>query len=146
MRAWLGLLRPGGRLAVTTFGAFDPTVDALGDLLDPYFPPSTLDPRAAEAQRSFGSDAGVEQLVSSAGFVDVETRHLPVPVRLDDLEHWQAWSRSVGQRAAWERVPPDELDGLLDRAGEVFSAARGPDGSVHTVNDIRITLARAPAG
>lgn len=142
LRAWHALLRPGGRVGVTTFGGFDPAVDALGELLDPYLPGQAVDARAPVEPDAFDSDAGVEQLFAAAGFGQVSTTHLTVSVRLRDVAHWREWSQSLGQRAAWERVPAQELPGLLARAAEVFSAYAGPDGSLLAHNDIRITLAR----
>jgi SAM-dependent methyltransferase len=142
LRAWRALLRPGGRVGVTTFGAFDPAVDALGELLDPYLPGGAVDARAPVEPDAFDSDAGVEQLFADAGFGQVSTTHLSVGVRLRDVAHWREWSQSLGQRAAWERVPAQEVPRLLARAARVFSEHARPDGSLLAHNDIRITLAQ----
>jgi ubiquinone/menaquinone biosynthesis C-methylase UbiE len=140
LRAWRELLRPDGRVGVTTFGRFDPAIDALGEVIDPHLPDDGLDPRAP-AEDWFASDAGVERLLAAAGFREVVTSHLDVTVHLRDVQHWRTWSQSLGQRAAWERVPPDDLPALMDAAAAVFAAHAQPDGSLVAANDVRITLA-----
>ncbi len=142
LSAWRQLLRPGGRVGVTTFGRFDPAIDALGAMIDPYLPGDSRDPRAPAERDAFGSDAGVERLFATAGFTDIVTRHLQVSVQLRDALHWRAWSESLGQRAAWERIPPDDLPALLDAAAAVFAGHAQPDGSLVATNEVRITLAR----
>ncbi len=141
--AWRALLRPGGRVGVTTFGGFDPAVDALSGLLDPYLPGGEVDARAPVQPDWFDSDDGVEQLFATAGFGEVSTHHATVSVALRDVEHWRAWSQSLGQRAAWERVPSTHLSPLLERAADVFAEHAQPDGTVLAHNDIRITVGRA---
>jgi SAM-dependent methyltransferase len=142
LRAWRELLRPGGRVGVTTFDRFDPAIDALGEVIDPHLPHDALDPRAPAEPDAFGSDAGAERLLATAGFSDVVTSHLDVTVRLRDVQHWRTWSASLGQRAAWERVPADDLPALLDRAAAVFAEYAQADGSLVATNEVRITLAR----
>jgi SAM-dependent methyltransferase len=143
LEAWRGLLRPGGRVGVTTFGGFDPAVDALGELLDPYLPGDALDARAPVEPDAFDRDDGVEQIFAAAGFDQVRTTHVTVSVLLRDVEHWREWSQSLGQRAAWERVPAQQLPRLLERAARVFSEHARADGLLLAHNDIRLTLARA---
>jgi SAM-dependent methyltransferase len=142
LRAWHGVLGPAGRVGVTTFGPFAPAIDALTALIQPHLPDGGLDPKAPAGPAAFGSDAGVEQMFADAGFTDVTTRHLDVTVRLRDVEHWRTWSASLGQRAAWERIPPGDVPPLLRSAAEVFAEHARPDGSLSVTNDVRVTLAR----
>jgi SAM-dependent methyltransferase len=141
--AWHALLRTGGRVGVTTFGGFDPAVDALGSLLDPYLPGGAVDARAPVQPDWFDSDGGVAGLFAAAGFGEVSTHHATVSVRLRDVEHWREWSQSLGQRAAWERIPSALRPELLARAADIFAEYAQSDGTVLAHNDIRITIARA---
>jgi ubiquinone/menaquinone biosynthesis C-methylase UbiE len=96
LRAWREVLAPEGRLGVTTFGSFAPAIDALSALLQPYLPGGGLDPSAPAQPSAFDSDAGVEEMLTDAGFTDLTTRHLEVTVRLRDVQHWRTWSQSLG--------------------------------------------------
>ena len=143
LQAWRTIVRDGGRVAATTFGRFDPAIDTLGDLLDPYLPPQSLDARAPVEDQPFASDAGVERMFAGAGLLDVVTTHLAVEARLTSVEHWREWSKSLGQRAMWEKVPAEELPGLMAAAGEIYDAHADSDGVLVTSNDIRVTLGRS---
>jgi hypothetical protein len=81
---------------VTTFGSFAPAIDALSALLQPYLPGGGPDPSAPAQPSAFDSDAGVEEMLTDAGFTDLTTRHLEVTVRLRDVQHWRTWSQSLG--------------------------------------------------
>ncbi len=141
---WRGLLVPGGRLGITTFGEQDPAWSSVDDVFDPYLPPQLLDARTSGASGPFGSDAGVEQLFGDAGFVDVRTMTRRVEVRFDDTDHWYAFSMSVGQRAFWMFVPEDRRADVLAEASRRIQAACDADGSVTFWQDVRYTLGRRP--
>ena len=64
---WLRLLRAGGRVGVTTFGAQDETWQAVDALFRPYLPPQFLDPRTMGVEPPFDSDAAMEALMADAG-------------------------------------------------------------------------------
>ena len=144
LRAWLGLLRPGGRLGVTTFGANDPRWDAVDDVFTPYLPPDLRDARTSGAAGPFGSDAGMEALVAAAGFTDVRTVTGAVPVRFADADHWHAFTWSVGQRRMWMGVPEDERAAVRAEAYARLATYAAEDGSVTFVQGVRHTLAVRP--
>lgn len=135
LRAWRALLVPGGRLAVSTFT--QSRTGVLADVFRPYLP----DPLFGSA---FETDAGVEGLVASAGFVDVRTYTFDLDVVFDDVDQWQAWSWSHGQRAVWERVPVGERDRVCAAAARHLAGYRDDDGRIRLPQRIRCTLARCP--
>jgi ubiquinone/menaquinone biosynthesis C-methylase UbiE len=142
LRAWLPLLAPGGRIGVTTFGANDPRWDAVDDVFTPYLPPDLRDARTTGAAGPFGSDAGMEALLASAGYVDVRTVTDQVPVRFADADQWHAFTWSVGQRRMWMSVPEAEREIVRAAAYERLAEHTDTDGSITFVQGVRHTLAR----
>ena len=110
--SWVQLLRPGGRLGVTTFGAQDERWKAVDAVFSSYLPPALLDARTSGARGPFASDEGMETLLTDAGLSDVRTATTTVSVTFDDPEQWHAFSWSHGQRAMWEAVPEDQRDAV----------------------------------
>lgn len=142
--SWAALLRPGGRLGVSTFADRDDVWRRLDDLFTPHLPPAMLDARTSGAAGPFASDAGVEGLLAGAGLVDVRTTHIDVTVRFDDVDAWVTWSQSHGQRAMWDHVPPDVVPDLRARAADLLDTARGRDGTAALTQQVRYTVGRTP--
>ena len=139
--AWNELLRPGGRLGVTTFGPRDPQWVTLDDVFTPYLPPQMLDARTSGDSGPFSSDEGVEQLMAGAGFAEPSTSRFPVSVAFADVEGWANWSRSHGQRAMWNAVPEAALATVMAAASDVLDGCRTNDGSLVITQEIRVTTA-----
>lgn len=140
VRTWSGLLAPGGRLGISTFGAQDERWAQVDALFRPYLPPAMRDARTTGAAGPFASDEGVAALFTGAGLTDVRTVHRTVSARFRDAEHWLAFSWSHGQRAMWEAVPQEEHPALRERFRAVAESVRGPDGELSLVQDVRYTL------
>ncbi len=142
--AWKELLRPGGRLGISTFGPRDPRWVALDEVFTPYLPPQMLDARTSGESGPFSSDAGVEQLLSTSGLSPVSTAGFEVAVSFTDVAHWAAWSRSHGQRAMWNAVPPEHQAEVMEQARERLEACRTDDGSLVITQQIRVTTGIRP--
>ena len=140
--AWRDLLVPGGRLAVSTFGSRTPEWEAIDDVFRPYLPPGMLDARTSGGAGPFANDAGVERLVVQAGFSEVRTEGAEIDVVLADLDHWYRWSRSHGQRAMWDLVPPDEHATVLAEVDARLASARDDDGRIRLRQRARFTYGR----
>jgi ubiquinone/menaquinone biosynthesis C-methylase UbiE len=145
LAAWRPLLRPGGRLGVTTFGDIDPRWAHVDEVFAPYLPPQLRDARTSGTSGPFASDAGMAGLVREAGFVDVGTVTGSVPVRFADAGQWHDFSWSTGQRAMWVSVPEEERPTVRAQAEERLARWAAPDGSIEFEQRIRHTLGRAPA-
>lgn len=139
---WAGLLAPGGRLGVTTFGAQDPRWQQVDELFTPFLSQRMLDARASGRRGPFASDEGVEQLLRDSGLVDVRTAHRQVQAVLRDADHLLQFMWSHGQRAMWEAVPAEQHEALRDQVREVVARVGGTDGSLRLDQDVRITLGR----
>jgi ubiquinone/menaquinone biosynthesis C-methylase UbiE len=142
LSAWRRLLTaPGGRLAIATFGHRDPVWDAVDATFRPYLPARMLDARTTGAAGPFSSDAGVEELVGAAGYIDVRTTHFDTEVTFADVDEWHEFTRSHGQRAMWEAIPEADHDTVKAVAGDHLEQARGADGRIHLTQQVRFTLA-----
>jgi ubiquinone/menaquinone biosynthesis C-methylase UbiE len=137
---WVGLLAPGGRIGLTTFGESDPVWDRLDTLFRPWLPPGMLDPKVVGPDAPFSSDAGMEALLRDAGATEVRTVTRRVDVPWGDVQGWKAFSMSTGQRAMWAMVPAEERDGLEARAAEILQDARDETGRAVIRQDMRYTL------
>ncbi|QCQ91231.1 class I SAM-dependent methyltransferase [Rhodococcus sp. SGAir0479] len=141
---WRSLLVPRGTVGVSTFGAWDPRWEQLSDLIAPYRDRSvfTVDPR--DPNGPFGSDAGVERLMRSAGLVDARSSQFDLVLRFEDVEQWYAWTRSHGQRMLWESIPENELGHVRDQVFERVDGWRDDSGLITSHHTIRLTLAQRP--
>lgn len=144
LRSWHALLRPGGRLGVVTFGPQDAWWDELDAVFRPYLPQEMLDARTSGQDGPFGSDAGMERLVTGAGFDRARTVAWELPVRFATPQHYLDWTMTTGQRAMWMRVPSDEQDAVRARLTAMLLEHADHDGSVALHQGVRITLADRP--
>ena len=141
---WLPLLRPGGRVGLSTFADQDPTWQRVDEVFRPHLPPELLDPRTSGRAGPFATDEGVEDLLRRAGFVDARTTHLALSVHFADPEQWYRFSMSVGQRAFWAAVPEGQRPSVKAQAVARLAEVAGPDGSITLSQDVRYTLAARP--
>ncbi len=140
---WVRLLAPGGRIGLSTMGAEHSAWTRVNALFRPYLPPAMLDPKVVGPQSPFSSDAGVQALLLDAGATDVVTTTRRVPVPWGDVDGWERFSMSTGQRAMWSLVPPEERPTLVARAAEILDEARDETGTVVVWQDMRYTVGRA---
>lgn len=146
LRAWRATLVPGaGRVGVSTFGDYSPGWQQVDAVFEPYLPPQMADPRTQSEQSPFGSDADVERLLVGAGFTEVRTAQITVPVRFVDEDQWYRWTWSQGQRRMWESVPPDERGTVRAEAYRRLDDLRDAEGRIGFDQVARFTLGHAPA-
>lgn len=141
---WRSLVRPGGRVGVSTFGEPDRTWHSIDQLFEPYLPPLLVDARTTGAAGPFESHAGVEEMFTSAGWTDARSVELAFPVRFDGPDRWYRFSMSTGQRGFWGLVSEDERAGIREAATRIIQEAAAPDGSVTFTQRVRYTVARNP--
>jgi ubiquinone/menaquinone biosynthesis C-methylase UbiE len=144
LAAWRSALVPGGRLGVSTFGPQDEAWRAVDDVFTPYLPAAMLDARTSGARGPFASDTGMEDLVADAGFTEVRTVVIDLPVRFADADQWQAFSLSTGQRAMWRAVPEAERPVVRAEAERRLAAAAHPAGGFVLHQQVRYTLGIRP--
>lgn len=140
---WVRLLAPGARIGLSTFGERGPAWAEIDALFDPWLPPGLRDPRIVDPDGPFATDAGMESLLVAAGARAVRTLVTRLPVPFADVQQWQAFSMSTGQRAIWAGVPAAERPGLVERARVLLEGARDAEGRVVLWQDVRYTLGSA---
>jgi SAM-dependent methyltransferase len=137
--AWHGLLVEGGRVGVSTFGPFNDEWREVEAVFRPYLPAEMRDARV-NTGGPFASDAGMEELLATAGFVEVRTAVTTVPVRFEGPDDWYRWTMSHGQRQMWDAVPEDEVASVRATAAEILLANPRPDGRLGFDQQVRYTL------
>lgn len=138
--AWRSLLVEGGRLGISTFSDLSPAWHEVDAVFTPYLPPAMADPRTQAPNSPFGSDAGVEALLTVAGFTEVRTESITVPVRFDDADQWHRWTWSQGQRRMWAFVPEADRPAVLASAAERLEATRDSGGRIGFDQGVRYTF------
>jgi ubiquinone/menaquinone biosynthesis C-methylase UbiE len=144
LRAWNAALVPGGRVGVSTFGDYSPGWREVDAVFAPYLPKQMADPRTLDSQSPFATDAGVERLLTDAGFTEVRTVQTTVAVRFIDEEQWHRWTWSQGQRRMWEAVPEEHHSRVRAAAAEPLERMRDDQGRLGFDQIVRFTLGRAP--
>ena len=144
LRNWRPLLKPGGRLGVTTFGAIDPRWAEVDEVFLPHLPPEMKDARTSGKEGPFASDAGVERLFLDTGFTDVRTQSTTIMVRFADPQHWYDFTWSVGQRMMWLAIPEHLRPEVRKGAEARLAKYAKPDGSITFSQGVRHTLGTRP--
>lgn len=137
---WRELLADGGRIGVSTFGPYSESWRAVDAVLSSYRPASAPDPRDPVPDSPFSSDAGVEQLMTDAGFAEVRTVTMNLPVRFESVDQWHDWSWSVGQRRMWESIPEADRPALRVEAEARIEDVRRAEGHIGFDQVVRFTL------
>jgi ubiquinone/menaquinone biosynthesis C-methylase UbiE len=140
LRTWRQLLVSGGRAGVSTFGEPSPWWRKMETVFTPYLSTPLSRPRMPRSS-PFSSDAGMEDLLSEAGFVDVCTTTMTVQVCFDDEEHWERWSWSVGHRRFWEAVRPEHRGEARKAAYRALENYRDGEYRIGFDQAARLTLA-----
>lgn len=139
---WVGLLRPGGRIGLTTFGPVDETWAAAERLVLAHAPTGLLDARTSGTRGLFGSTTALAGLLERSGATEVSSREEPLEVTLPDAEAWRAWTMTLGMRQIWEAIPEPRRDDVFTEAATELERARGADGRLHLTQQVRYTTGR----
>ena len=142
LQNWRPFLKDSGRLGITTFGKYDSRWQEIDQLFDEYLPPNTLDARTSGVQGCFGSDQGMENLLSDAGYHDVKTVTKLLSVKFKTIDKWYEFSWSTGQRGWWLQVPEEERPALRAKVETHLMSSIQDDGSIIFNQEIRHTLAK----
>ncbi|MEV8504797.1 methyltransferase domain-containing protein [Actinoplanes sp. NPDC051475] len=140
-RHYARILRPGGRLALSTFVANDrlrwtPVQEALVSFM-PVAPPA--DPIQHLEPRRW-SDWLIGQL-EEAGYADVEYAERRYDNVFATPEHWWGWMGSMAARAAVEAIPADRHDEAKRAVFEAVDRIRDESGRIVWTAVMRFTTA-----
>lgn len=144
LSGWLALLRPGGRLGLSTFGPTDPAWTAAEAALLPFAPPHVLDARTSGRTGPFATPESMSTLLLAASATAVDSHDEPLEVTLPDAAAWRAWTMTLGLRQLWAAVPDTALPGVLAEIEAALEPDRGEDGLLHLTQQVRYTTATRP--
>jgi SAM-dependent methyltransferase len=140
LASWRQLLKPTGRLGVTIFsGVEDERWAPVNAIIRRYLPGGPSKEDAAKSPA--GTPDQLRESLLELGYTDVEQHVERHQMKFRDREHWWSWTWTVGQRAAWERVPAEDLDDVRGEALELISAFASKDGTIPMWNEICYTTA-----
>ena len=139
---WRALTRPGGRLGVATFQPWFGTWKGLDDIYQEF----AGEQHSSASQRSaFEGEAGVERMLTDAGYDEVRTALVTHPIHFDDVDQWVRWSRAgTVMGGIWERTPEADHPEILRRATEILEASRASDGRILLEVGARYSFGVAP--
>ena len=99
------VLRPGGVVAVSTWGDEDERWSFEDDLL-----PTSESPRVRALQQPFSRPEEVTELLAAAAFTNVEVHQEETEINFASKQQWWDWHWSYSVRGLLEQVSPDALD------------------------------------
>ena len=140
LRRWARLLRPGGRIAFSTFGPRDPNAEATMRAIEPLLtggPP----PRGVSTAEVADPDA-VRRTIAEAGLELIGLVAESFETSFPDADAWFDWSWTQGARAVLERIPADRLDEARAIAMDTIATARTHQGTYVFTTAVNYTVAR----
>jgi ubiquinone/menaquinone biosynthesis C-methylase UbiE len=133
--AYRRLLRPGGRLALSSFAAYDPRYpNALRRLAAHAIDP----PPPAQTHELFHSERTLRDGLTAQGFTDVTVTPYQVRSRFRDTGHFLQWVGSHAGRRIVQRIPAARRTAAVDDLVGVLGPA---DQALALTTTIRITVA-----
>ncbi|KUO16437.1 class I SAM-dependent methyltransferase [Streptomyces dysideae] len=121
------LLRPGGRLAMSSFGPVDPRFFHVTDVLLTFLPDGPPD-IPGQGDSPFGSRNSLIRLVDSAGFSEVTVDEAGFDLRFRQPGQWWDWLWQTGGRVVLDAIPPDRLDAAREAAYQRMEEVRDAEG------------------
>lgn len=119
------VLKPDGRIAVTTWGADDERWDWFEDLRTDYGAAISL------GSQSLDTPHEIEDWFSKAGFVNIQISTKEIDLAYSDEEEWWNVLWSISGRAGLEKIGAERLARLTAEAFEKMQAQKEVDGFHH---------------
>jgi O-methyltransferase / aklanonic acid methyltransferase len=138
------VLKPGGAVALSTWGRDDERWAWMGELFkrfSPFKPPSP--PADQPAPLTTRTAEGMIAKLSRAGFTDMRVIDEEYEVFYADPDEWTAGSGSIPTRALFQFVTPSDRAAIFSIAAEHLNAMQTADGIPQRLNAL-YTLARKP--
>jgi len=142
LRAYRALLKPGGRLAFSSFAAHDPRYTRAIKALSRYA--SGLGDPQPPGIATFKDEKTIRAALAGAGYGPVAITEDAVVSRFRDVDHWMRWVASHAGRRLLNHIPADALPEATAAAAAELETARADDG-LHLTTTVRYTVAGLPA-
>jgi trans-aconitate methyltransferase len=143
LRAYRHILRPGGVLAVSSWGPEEKRWLSVYKAMFASIPEGAA-PSLTPSGDAFRSDKTVATTLEDAGFVDVRSITETYDVVFDNADQWLSWSRSHGGRAYWDAIPADRRAAARTEAMAALAPLAEPNGRLVAATTVRYTLATRP--
>lgn len=104
------VLRPGGALAFSVFGASDPGWLPVYEAFLPYLPAARREDLSRPRHPALLSAPAITATLQDAGFHSVGCEQTTHDIRFASIEQWHTWSWSVGLRGSWLSIPADRRE------------------------------------
>ena len=117
------VLRPGGVVAVSTWGDEDARWGFEDDLL-----PATDAPRVRALQQPFDHADDVTDLLDTAGFTDLQVHQEDTEIHFATRQQWWDWHWSFSVRGLLEQLAPEDLVAYRDACFGAMAALETADG------------------
>jgi SAM-dependent methyltransferase len=130
------VLKPGGSIALSTWGRADPRWSWLDAL-------SRRSQAESASAPGFDLPEGMQAILAGAGFADIQVTEAELEIFFADEEEWWATNWSHGARLFLEKLPPERLEQAKVYAREQLNAMAQPEGIPMTQVAL-FTLARKP--
>jgi ubiquinone/menaquinone biosynthesis C-methylase UbiE len=146
VQAYARLLRPGGRLAFSTFQEMSDEDQASRQRivagLSGFWPQGAAAPVfGAPPETRLRTRQSIADLLAPAGFVDLVHAEHEVPLSFATADQYWEWMWSQGMRAMLERIPTDRLDAARQVIANEMEGLRDQQGVITLRMRIRITTA-----
>lgn len=142
LRAYRRVLRPGGRLAISSWARRDRRWESVSAAMAGFVPGGKA-PQIAVSADCFASDERVTEVLTAAGFTEVRHLHETTDMVFADPAEWVAFSQTNGTLATWQAIPADRRKqaeaAVLRALAELADAA----GQLVYANEVRYTFATA---
>jgi len=117
------VLRPGGVVAVSTWGLEDERWSFEDDLLA-----SAGTPRLRAVQQPLDRAEDVTELFDTAGFADQQVHHEQTEIHFASKQQWWEWHWSFSLRGLLEQMEPEALVAYRDACFREMDALQTPEG------------------
>jgi hypothetical protein len=142
LSAYRRILRPGGRLVLSSFAVRDPRYARAMKALTRFAHGADSPP---QGHKMFEDETTLHAALGAAGYAPVSSSEQVVVSRFRDAAHWLEWVASHAGRQLVDRIPAESLAEATAAAGAELEAARADTGGLHLTTTIRITVAGSPA-